>query len=414
MTVSHDDEISSPSGSAGKRHSRRALLALAGIATAALVIVGIARGSRNAVASHSSGAEAAVVGVARIMREPISRELMFDSELRPFQEVSLHAKVAGYVRSIDVDIGDVVKEGQLIATLELPEAQIDLERAVASERRSEEEVKRAEASYHEAKLGFDRMASIDKAKPNLVAQQEIETAEAREKTAAATLAATREQTKAAEADVKKLKTMLEYAQITAPFDGVITERFADKGALIQAGTSSSTQAMPLVRLSDNRRLRLVFPVSVSFVSAMRKGKPVIVEILGSHKKLDAKIMRTSQKVSTTTRTMDAEVDIPNEDYSMIPGMYASVRVEVDTKTNALVIPIEALSRTRNPTVYVIQPDGTIAERKVKLGLETPEKVEALEGVNEGEMVMIGSRSQVKPGQKVTPKIIERQTAANLH
>jgi membrane fusion protein (multidrug efflux system) len=147
---------------------------------------------------------------------------------------------------------------------------------------------------------------------------------------------------------------------------------------------------------------------------MQVGKPVRVEIPGLHKSLEATITRTSQKVSTATRTMDAEVDIANDDLSLIPGMYASVRVDVDTRTNALLVPIEALSRSRNPTVYAISADGLIEERKVKLGIEAPDQVEALEGVRDGDLVMIGNRSQVRPGQKVTAKLLVPETTSNTH
>jgi RND family efflux transporter MFP subunit len=413
MTLSPQTEIPEPPADAPKTSgNKRVTYAVVGVAIIAAIATLLVRGSRSTLASHTTSNDAMIVGAAKIERDSIARELVFDSELRPFQEVDLHAKVAGYVDSINVDIGDRVKEGQLIATLELPEVQNDLDRAIASQRRAEEEIKRAEAANQEAKLGYDRLVSIDKTRPNLIAQQEIDTADARAKTAAANLAAAHEQAKAAEADVKKLQTMLKYAKITAPFDGVITARYADKGALIQAGTSSSTQAMPLVRLSDNRRLRLVFPISVSFVANVRNGDPVRVEIPGLKKTLDAKITRTAQKVSTTTRTMDAEVDLANDDYSLIPGMYAAVHLNIDTRNNALVVPIEALSRGKNPSVYAIKPDGTIEERKVKLGIEAPDKVEVLEGLSQGEMVMIGSRSQVKPGQKVTAKLIERETLSS--
>jgi RND family efflux transporter MFP subunit len=394
-------------GSVKTKRGPRLPWALGGVVIVVIAVVALTRPNRSALAKGAS--DAPVVGAVKIHRETVAREKVFDSELRPYQEVELHAKVAGYVESILVDIGDHVKEGQLIAKLEVPEAQSDIDRALASQRRAEEEIKRANAGYAEAKVTLDRLLSVDKAKPNLIAQSELDLADSREKTAAANLAAAREQAKAAEADVKKLRTMLEYARITAPFDGVITERYADKGALIQAGTSSS--GMPLVRLSDNKRLRLVFPVEVSAVANAQVGRPVRVEIPGLHKVIEAKITRTSQKVNTSTRTMNAEVDVPNDDFSLIPGMYASVRMDVDARPDSLVIPVEALSRAKNPTVYLIDGDGVIEERQVKLGIETPEKVEALEGVAEGNLVMVGNRALVKPGQKVVAKLIEPKTAA---
>ena len=242
----------------------------------------------------------------------------------------------------------------------------------------------------------------------MIAQQEIDAITAKERSAQASLGALREQVKAAAADVKKLKTMLEYTRIVTPFAGVITERYADKGSLIQAGTSA--QSIPLVRLSENGKLRLVFPVSVSFVPYIRVGDPVKVEIPEVGRTIEAKITRTAQKVTTSTRTMDTEVEIDNQDYSLIPGMYASVRLAIDRKDHALVVPVEALSRQKKATVYVINKDGIIENRTVKLGLETPSKIEVLANLQENELVLIGNRNQVKPGQKVIPKLLTEQLA----
>jgi RND family efflux transporter MFP subunit len=349
------------------------------------------------------------VAAATVERGELSRELVFDSELRPYQEIDLHAKVAGYLQNIGVDIGDVVKEGQLIALLELPEAENELDRAMASQRRSEEEIKRAEAAYEEVHLTFTRLAAIDKVQPHLLAQQDLDTAQAKEKTAFASVASAREQANVSAAEVKKLRTMLAYARITAPFSGVITKRYADKGALIQAGTSSSTQALPLVRLSQIDKLRMVFPVSISAVSEVHSGQPVEIRVPALKKILAATITRSAHRMDSVTRTMEVEIDIPNPGGELIPGMYASVSLQVEGKTNALTVPVEALARQKSGnSVFVINSSGTIEEHAVQLGLETPTRVEVLSGLSEKDLVMIGSRTQVKPGQKVTPKLL------NLH
>lgn len=384
------------------------LVAGAAAVVAAAIFLPATRGTPTR--SPADAGEPPVVGATKLVRATVARPLTFDSELRPFQEVALHAKVAGYVASIDVDIGDAVRAGQVIAQLELPETQDDLERATASQRRAEEEIKRAEAAYDEAKGVLDRLLAVEHTNPKLIAQQDIDSAMSRAKSAAANLAAARQQALAAEAEVKKFRTLLEYARITAPFDGIVTERYADKGALIQAGTSSSTQALPLIRLSDNHRLRLVFPVSVSSVANVRTGAAVRIEIPALKKSLISQVTRTSQRVTTSTRTMDAEVDVPNDDGRLIPGMYAAVRLDVDTRTNALVVPIQALSRGRGASVLVIRPDGTLEERKLVLGVEGPDTVEVLQGVTEGELVMVGNRSQVHPGEKVTPKLLSLETS----
>lgn len=348
-----------------------------------------------------------IVGAAKVERTQLAREVVFDSEFRPFQEIDLHAKVAGYVQSITVDIGDRVTEGQLIATLELPEAQNELDRAIASQRRSEEEIKRAEAAYEEAHLTYGRLMTIDKAQPHLLAQQDLDTAQAKEKTAFATVAAAREQANVSTAEVKKLKTMLDYARITAPFSGVVTKRYADKGALIQAGTSSSTQTLPLVRLSQIDKLRLIIPVQVSAVSYVKAGEPIEVRVPALKKIVSATITRFTHQMDMATRTMETEVDLDNPNLELIPGMYASVALKVDQKTNALTVPIEALARQKSgSSVYLIKKDGSIEERALELGMETPARVEVLSGLQENDLVMIGSRTQVKPGQKVSAKMVE--------
>jgi len=242
---------------------------------------------------------------------------------------------------------------------------------------------------------------VEKAKPNLVAQQDIDLAHAKDTAAEAALGTARQQLQVAKADVRKLQTMLKYCRITAPFDGVITKRFTDPGALIHNGGSANT---PLVRLSQNNRLRLVFPVSVSFVSFIKIGDPV--EIRLQSRVLSGTVSRSTRKIETATRTMDVEVDVPNPDLVLIPGMYASVALKLEQHQHALVVPVEAVSRQKTTTVYLIDKESRIEERAIKLGLETPGKLEILEGLAENDLLMIGNRSQVKPGQKVEVKMLE--------
>ena len=186
--------------------------------------------------STASGASAApVAGVARVTREDLFKEVKYLAEFRPYEEVELHAKISGYVSQMNVDFGDKVKAGQLLATLEVPELQADLDNARAA-------AMRAGADYTNAHLIYTRLLSVNRDHPNLVAQQELDTAAANDQTAAAAIAA-------AKAGEEKYQTMAGYTQITAPFDGVVTRRYADTGALVQAGTSSDTQARSLLRVS---------------------------------------------------------------------------------------------------------------------------------------------------------------------
>jgi RND family efflux transporter MFP subunit len=332
------------------------------------------------------------VAVARVSRQDLYNELTIPAEFRPYLQVELHAKVSGYVQQINVDIGDRVKAGQLLAKLEVPELKDELDRAIAAEQK-------AEADYMDAHLVYTRLLAVNKEHPNLVAQQDLDSAEARDRTTTAAIAG-------AKAEVERYQTLESYTRITAPFDGVVTRRYADPGSLIQAGTASDTQSMPLVRLSDNYHLRLDFDVSVAYVKDIELGDPVEVRVesLGD-KAFTGKISRSTLKVDDLTRTMIAEIEVANPKLELVPGMYASVVLKVQRRPQALCIPTEAVSGGKKETVYVVNPSQEIEERPVKLGLETPDKFEVASGLTEGDLVTIGNRSRVKPGQKVVSKLI---------
>lgn len=347
-----------------------------------------------AAASRAADADP-VIGVAPVVRETLGRDVTMQAEFKPYQEVDLHAKVAGYLKTMRVDIGDRVKAGDLLAVLEVPELQGDLTKAEAT-------AKRAEANYRESHANFTRLQAVNKAQSNLVSQQDLDAAEAKDAAGAAAIAEAR-------SDMEKFRTLESYTRITAPFDGVITKRFADAGALIQAGISSSTQAMPLVRLSQNNRLRLVVPVSMSAAASVKVGDPVEMNI-GSSRRMNGKVARLSGRIATETRTMLAEVDVPNDDLQLIPGMYVAVTLKVDRREQVLTIPVESVSGAKHPTVYVVGQGQQLEEREVRLGVETPTRFEVLSGLREGELVMVGNRAQVRIGQKVSPKVIQLAAA----
>ena len=349
------------------------------------------------------------VAVATVTRTNLTSEVVVEAEFRPYQEIDVHAKVAGFLENITVDIGDRVKAGQPLATLEVPELHDDLAHAQASLQRSRDEVNRAAAAYREMHDMYTRLDATAKARPNLIAAQDIDTALAKDQNALAAWEGAKEQVKEAQTAVDRLNTMLAYTKITAPFSGVITKRYADPGALIQAGTSSSTQTLPLVRLSQNDRLRLDIPVSVSYLFRVKVGDPVQIRVDSFGKTLTGTIARSTRKVETATRTMEVEVDVANADLRLIPGMYASVVLRLENRENTLVVPVEAVSRHKTCTVFLVDKEGEIEERTISLGLETPRKIEVLAGLKENDLVMIGSRTQVKPGQKVEPKLIALNT-----
>jgi len=293
----------------------------------------------------------------------------------------------------------------LIAGLDIPELKIELEHATAEERRSYADVERAAAAYDEAHLTSTRIGATDHAQPHLIAAQELDAAKLKDRSTAAAWESAKEQAKVAEAEVKRLQTMVDYSKIIAPFAGVITKRHADVGSLIQAGTSSGSS--PVVRLSQNNKLRVAFPVSISYVSHIQTGDPVEVRIPSLDRTIQGAVARFTRKVETSTRTMEVEVDLPNEDLSLIPGVYGVAVLKIDRREQALFVPIESVQRTAGgSSVYVVNSKNLVEERRVTLGLEMPNKIEVLSGAKENEMVLIGSHARLIPGQSVVPKLIQ--------
>lgn len=364
---------------------------VAAIFLASIVVLLVVHHARAEVSVPTDSVAVPTASVAKVTREDLSMEVTVAAEFRPYQEVALHAKVSGYVSKMNVDFGDTVKAGQLLATLEVPELQAELANALAASAK-------AEADYTNAHLMFSRLQSVNREHPNLVAQQELDTAQANDLTATAAIAA-------AKANYEKFQTMVSYTQITAPFDGVVTHRYADPGTLIQAGTASDSQALPLVRVSDNYRLRLDFPVTVDYAKDVKLGEPVAVRVDSLNgQTFTGGISRFTHEVDDNTRTMITEIEVTNPDLKLIPGMYATVVLKVEKHPQALAVPTEAVAGEKNPTVLVLNRDHQLEERAVKLGLETPEKYEVLSGLEEGDLVIIGNRAGFLAGEKVEPKL----------
>lgn len=379
-------------------------------------------------AEASKSPDAPTVAVAKVVLEDLSHELALTAEFRPYQEVDLMAKVAGYVKSISVDVGDRVKQGQVLAILEIPEmaddrarAQAGVDRSQAEVARAKDQLQQAQSSHDIAHLSYTRLEAVSKQKQGLVAQQEIDdahgkdlVAEAQVSAARSNLAAAEEQVHVNAAELQRIKTMFEYTSVTAPFAGVVTKRYADTGSMIQAGTASSSQAMPLVKLSENSLLRLILPVPESAVPTVHIGQQVDVRVPTMNRSFPGQVKRFSDKVALATRTMDTEVDVANPDLLLIPGMYAEVRLTLDRRNKVLTIPVAAIGLgddASSAQVAVITSDNHVEFRKVQLGLETATKVEVKSGLKEGDMVVIGNRSGLQHGQEVRPKLTTMSPSA---
>ena len=362
-------------------------------------------GTGSAKTSDLNAGGTTNVAVARVERGTLAHTIRLSTEFRAYQEIDIHAKVAGFIKSIPVDIGDRVKQGDTIATLEVPELQEDLNKAQAGVDAANENVKQADANYQGVHLDFARLEQVSKEHPKFVAQQELDNAHAKDQSAAAALASARQHVGEAQAEQKHQLAMVDYSKITAPFDGVVTKRYADVGSLIQAGTSSSVAASAVVRFAQENVLRSMFPVPESAVGAVHDGVPVVIRIDGLDRTVAGKVTRFSHQMNPQTRTMETEVDIPNDDLGITPGMFGWAELTLEEHKDVLCVPVQALKAGENPTVYIIDKNSKVEERPIKLGIETPNRAEIVSGVQPGEMVFIGNRSQVHVGATVKPKVM---------
>jgi RND family efflux transporter MFP subunit len=374
---------------------------------------------RKAAADDAANAPAAAV--VKVTRGNIADSLEIASEFQPFQEVDVYAKVSGYIQKLYVDYGTRVKQGQLLAVLEIPELQQQLRQDEASVRRSDQELtrahddlNRAQSSYTVAHLTYTRLADVQKSRPELVAQQEIDVAKGKDLEAdadvsaqKAALAAAEEALLAAKAALGKDQAMFDYARMTAPFDGVITQIYARTGALLPAGTSSNKGDSALCRLAQNSLLRLVIPVPERAVPTIRIGQSVAVAVSGVDRAFEGKIVRFSDQIDTGTRTMHTEVDVQNPKYELVPGMYASVKIPLHSAAKVLTLPIQAVQAGEAGKGIVLLVDGNnkIESRNVALGLQSATDIEVTSGLQENETVIFGAQGQFKNGELVSPKLV---------
>ena len=397
------------------------LLLAASTAVMMLLVSSACTQARKAEAGSGPEIEPLAVAVVRAVRGDIARKLTLSAEFKPYQEIEVMAKVSGYVRAIYVDVGDRVRQGQLLAELEVPEMADDLarteaglQRSTSEKERARDELQRAESAHNIAHLSYDRLAAVLKTRPGLVAQQEVDDVHSRDLMAEAQVSAARSSLAAAEQEIlvsraekSKIQTMLNYTHVTAPFAGVVTRRYADTGSMIQAGTASQTQARPVVTLSENTLLRLILPVPESAVPGIRLGETIDVNVTTLGRTFPGRVARFARSVEMATRTMETEVDVPNADLVLVPGMYAEATLTLERHAGAIAVPATAVSSMEDkPWVLVVNADHRLERRKISLGMETTDRVEILAGVREGELVVLGDRSQMKPGQPVSAKEVE--------
>jgi membrane fusion protein (multidrug efflux system) len=307
-------------------------------------------------------------------RGAITRFVTLPGEIKPYQEATLYAKVAGYLKTITVDKGDSVQEGVLLAELEVPELLADRSRYLA-------EVDVAGVDYR-------RLSESQKKASDLVMPQVVDEA--------------RGKWEVAKANLERTETLLKYARILAPFGGIITRRYVDPGAFIPAATSGGTpQSAALLTLTDFSRVRLQVAVPEAEAPLVAVGQPVKLTVEGlAERRIEGKVTRFAYALAEDSRTMLTEIELPNPTLELRPGMYASVQIGLEHKNDALLIPAEALLVEKSGTAVFLVADNKAKKTRVQTGFNDGSNVEIINGLNPEQAVILVGKRTLTDGQAV--------------
>jgi RND family efflux transporter MFP subunit len=402
--------------------TRRLLIAVCCV-IAVLFLVYFLHNRRDGDVNAETTAAPPVVSTATAHTGFIANQLTVAGVFQPFQEIDVHGKVSGYIQHIYVDIGDRVRQGQTLAVLEVPELQAEVAGAEAgitqtqqNIQRLQSEVARDQANYAAVHANYVRLKQASDQQPGLVAAQEVDDALAKDQGAASQVEAAKSAVAAAQgqlgvsrAENLRVSSMEQYATITAPYNGVVTMRYADTGALIPAGTAEGLN-QAVVRLAQSDVLRLRMPIPERDVPLVHVGSVVSVHVQATGQQFPGTVVRFTRDVSNSTRTMLTEVDVNNPSLLLTPGMYADVTFNLEQKNNALIVPASAIIQGDPPSVLLVDATNHVFKRPVVFGIGGANSQEIASGLQAGDRVIIGGLSTLQPGEKVTPHPVSENLA----
>ncbi|HXI91992.1 MAG TPA: efflux RND transporter periplasmic adaptor subunit [Blastocatellia bacterium] len=417
----------------GLRRKRERFVLLVGLAIVAVVILAWAivksGAQKTPTAANAGASQTQTVVVASVVSQELSRQVRLPGELQAYQDVALYPKVQSFVEWIGVDRGSVVKAGQLLMRLSAPELAAQLSEAGARARGATSQKTEAEARVGsikaqrleaEAKLASDEATynhlKAASATPGVVAGNDVQVAhrlveadrarvklyEENERAAVAQVQSFAENAKAVGEAARSVQDIESYLRITAPFDGVITERNVHKGSLV--GPSGGPASSPLLRIRQVSTLRLVVAVpeaDVAGISASDKVNFSVPAFPG--KTFSGEVRRIAQALDLRTRTMPVELDVANSPPILSPGMYAEVIWPVGRKQASLFVPPSAIATTTERTFVIRIRNGTAEWVDVKRGQLMGDLIEVFGLLDPGDEVAIRGTDELREGTQVTPK-----------
>ena len=405
-------------GAAGDRRPSAGTLILIALLLTVLIVAGffvgyLPRQKREdvlAAESKETGSSLPLVNVSKVTRAAGRSNLVLPGNIQAVTEAPILARATGYIKKRYVDIGDRVKSGQVVADIEAPEldqqilqARAVIEQAKSSVQQADAAIQQARANENLAKVTAGRMSNL--LGRGVISKQDNDTAQAQYAAQQANVqaleqasAAARSNVAAAEANLSRLNQLKTYQTVRAPFDGVITLRNVDTGALVNEGSTL------LFRIAQTGMLRIYVNLPQSEADSIKPGQRAdisIAELIG--KKFTGVVTRTSNALDPSTRTLLTEVQVPNAAGVLMPGMYANVDLIVPRKDPPLLIPGDTLVvRADGPQVAVVLPDATVHFTRITLGRDFGDRLEVLSGLELDQQLAVNPSDVVREGAKVKP------------
>jgi RND family efflux transporter MFP subunit len=353
------------------------------------------------------------VNVVTVQYGPPTHIITLPGETRAWYESTIYARVSGYLAKWNVDIGDHVKAGQVLATIDTPELDHQLMAAQAKESAAEAQVKLTQATAHFSQVTFARFKDAPK---GVVSDLERDERDANYETSMARVAAAESDLNSTKADVENLQSMLAFQKVRAPYDGTITERRVDIGDLVTAGSTASTTS--LFRMAQSTQLRVFVDVPQDTAPDIHDGDQATAVWNGEL--FTGKVARNAHAINLAAKTLRMEVDIPNSHGTLLPGAYLDVNFQTKEAKPLLMIPASALSfRSDGPAVAVVADDGRVSFHPVVIGRDMGNVVEIASGLSAGDHVAMNISNQIAEGDHVTAEEVEdptmpRPTTAATH
>ncbi|MDO8433824.1 MAG: efflux RND transporter periplasmic adaptor subunit [Candidatus Binatus sp.] len=358
----------------------KSLLLLVAVGWVSLVVTGCSRANGDTATDLRP-----TVSVIRPQRGDVVRTIALPGDLVGLYQSTLYAKVTGYLKSISVDKGDWVKKGQVLAEIEVPELQ--------------QRLARAKASLEIQRLTYERLSQVWKSDSRLVARQEVDIAQGKYLES--------------KAQLDELEAMTSYTKIVAPFDGIITGRFVDPGALIKAGGEQSSASpdegsvqstggvSPVVSLALIDTMRAYVYVPQAEVSFVKRGMPATLSLPDlAGRTFNGQITRFASSLDLGTRTMLAEIDLQNHNHELYPGMYANVTIELQRHRGALKLPESAIGDSPEGRYVMIAEVGRLRRQRISVGISNGTYSEVTQGLSGAEEVVAALDPSLAPGEAV--------------